>query len=266
MKEQIKNQLSIIEEEYNVKILYACESGSRAWGFASRDSDWDVRFLYLHPTDWYLSVDLESKRDVIEMPIENDLDFSGWDLRKAFQLFYKSNPPLMEWLHSPIVYRDHAELASHLRTMFEQFYSPRSCFYHYLHMAKKNYREYLKGDIVWLKKYLYVLRPVLALRWMEQSARPVPVRFNDLLDAVLLDSTTRQAIDQLLVMKMEGMESRHGPAIAAINVFLDTELSRLEVLVEEQEKRQASIVSLNDLFRKMLRDVWSANTGTGIGE
>jgi len=204
MKEQIQKQILIIENEYNVKILYACESGSRAWGFASKDSDWDVRFLYLHPPTWYLSVDLETKRDVIELPIENDLDFSGWDLRKALKLYYKSNPPLIEWLHSPMAYRDQAALVDRLRSMLPQFYSPRSCFYHSLHMAKRNYREHLKGDTVWLKKYLYVLRPVLALQWMEKSTTPVPVRFDDLLDTILPNGITRQAIDQLLVMKKTG--------------------------------------------------------------
>ena len=146
MKHHITEQLSIIEDQYQVKILYACESGSRAWGFASTDSDWDIRFLYIHPLQWYLSVDLETKNDVIELPIKDDLDFSGWDLRKGLKLFYKSNPPLIEWLHSPIVYRDEAGLANRLRMMLGQFYSPRSCFHHYLHMAKGNYREYLKGE------------------------------------------------------------------------------------------------------------------------
>lgn len=256
MKEQIKNQIITIENEYNVKILYACESGSRAWGFASKDSDWDVRFLYLYPPTWYLSVDLETKRDVIELPIDNDLDFSGWDLRKALKLFYKSNPPLIEWLHSPIVYRDQAGLANRLRSMLTQFYSPHSCFYHYLHMAKRNNREYLRGDTVWLKKYLYVLRPVLALRWMEQSTKPVPVRFDDLLDTILPTGSTRQAIDQLLLMKKQGMEAKHGPAIPVINAFLDAEILRLESKVGSQARIQTSIVPLNSLFRKMLDDIF----------
>ncbi len=170
MSNRIISQLNEIEQKHNVRILYACESGSRAWGFASTDSDWDIRFLYIHQPEWYLSIDLESKRDVIELPITDDLDFSGWDLRKRLKLIYKSNPPLIEWLHSPIVYRDEAGLANRLRMMLTQFYSPRSCFHHYLDMAKGNYREYLKGDTVWLKKYLYVLRPVLALQWMEHAS------------------------------------------------------------------------------------------------
>ncbi len=102
MENKIKIQLKKIEREHKVKILYAIESGSRVWGFASQDSDFDVRFIYVHHKDWYLSI--ESKRDVIEMPLEGDLDINGWDLTKALGLFRKSNPPLYEWLQSPIVY------------------------------------------------------------------------------------------------------------------------------------------------------------------
>ena len=78
MKNPIINRLQELEAENNVKILYACESGSRAWGFPSATSDYDVRFIYLRPVEWYLSI--EQKRDVIEYPVENDLDISGWDL------------------------------------------------------------------------------------------------------------------------------------------------------------------------------------------
>ena len=102
MKEKITKKLSIIEKEYNVKIIYACESGSRAWGFESQDSDYDVRFIYFHDLNWYLSV--EDRRDVIEKPADGVFDINGWDLRKTLKLLRKSNPPLLEWLQSPIVY------------------------------------------------------------------------------------------------------------------------------------------------------------------
>ena len=97
--QRVRQALAQVEAERNVRVLFACESGSRAWGFASRDSDYDVRFLYVHRRDWYLSV--EDRRDVIEQPIADDLDVSGWELRKALRLLRKSNPPLLEWLKSP---------------------------------------------------------------------------------------------------------------------------------------------------------------------
>ncbi|MDX2226561.1 MAG: nucleotidyltransferase domain-containing protein, partial [Verrucomicrobiae bacterium] len=158
--QQIDFHLDQIETTHNVRILHACESGSRAWGFASTDSDWDVRFIYVHPRDFYLSI--ESHRDVIENPISDDLDISGWDLRKALGLLLKSNPPLLEWISSPIVYRQDPDFLRNFRRLSEDFYSPQRCFRHYLHMAEGNHRHYLLGETIALKKYFYVLRPVLA--------------------------------------------------------------------------------------------------------
>ena len=113
--QEILVRLNAVEKDEGVKILYACESGSRAWGFPSRDSDYDVRFVYVHPAEWYLSIDLEKKRDVIERPITDQIDLNGWDLRKALGLYRKSNPPLLEWLNSPIVYWETYGVAAKLR-------------------------------------------------------------------------------------------------------------------------------------------------------
>ena len=155
VRDTVNRRLDAIEREEGVRVLFACESGSRAWGFASPDSDYDVRFVYAHPRDWYLSIG--DQRDVIERPIVDLYDVSGWDLRKALRLFRKSNPPLLEWLGSPIVYRARTAAAASLRRIATRSFSPRACAFHYLHMAKGNYREYLRADEVPLKKYLYVL-------------------------------------------------------------------------------------------------------------
>ena len=125
--------LANIESERKVRVLYACESGSRAWGFASRDSDYDVRFVYVHVRDWYVSVD--DRRDVIELPLADDLDISGWELRKALRLLKKSNPPLLEWLKSPIVYQSDPDFMAEFGELAAKFYSPRRCFAHYLHLS-----------------------------------------------------------------------------------------------------------------------------------
>jgi uncharacterized protein len=118
--QRVRDALAQVETERNVRVLFACESGSRAWGFASRDSDYDVRFLYVHRRDWYLSV--EDRRDVIERPIADDLDVSGWELRKALRLLRKSNPPLFEWLKSPVVYRRDPAFAGELGALAAEFY------------------------------------------------------------------------------------------------------------------------------------------------
>lgn len=181
---EIQTRLHRLEVEESVKILYCVESGSRAWGFPSKDSDYDVRFIYVHPSDWYLSFQLEGKADTIESPIVDEIDCSGWDLRKALKLFVKSNPPLFEWLDSDIVYVNRYGLVEQLRLYRDVFFSPAACAYHYLHMAQGNYRSYLQGETVRLKKYFYVLRPLLAVKWIEQLRGVVPMRFHALLATV----------------------------------------------------------------------------------
>lgn len=233
---EIAARLAHIEAECNVRILYACESGSRAWGFASPDSDWDVRFLYVHPLDWYLSV--SELRDVIELPIAEDLDINGWELRKALRLMRKSNPVLLEWLNSPIRYRMDAEFHSAMQTLAADFYSPTACFHHYLHMARGNWREYLRGSTVKLKKYLYVLRPVLACRWIEAGMGTMPVEFMRLVEAMISDSVLRAAIDQLLALKRTSGELGIGPAIPDIDAFLVAEMPRLAAVASTMPKRQ----------------------------
>src|SRR5947208_3039805 len=115
MKERIELQLDEIETRHNATILYAVESGSRAWGFASENSDYDVRFIYIRPIRDYLRI--QPIRDVIELPIVDDLDVNGWDITKALNLFRSSNPPLLEWLNSSIIYRETGELAGSLRNL-----------------------------------------------------------------------------------------------------------------------------------------------------
>jgi uncharacterized protein len=251
MKEEILRRLGLIEAEENVNIFYACESGSRAWGFPSADSDWDVRFIYLRPLDWYLSIDVEEKRDVIEWPINDELDISGWDLRKALKLLRKSNPPLLEWLSSPIIYKETGDVAQKLREAVKEFYSPISAFHHYLSMAKGNNREFLKGDIVWVKKYFYVLRPLLAIRWIENDTRPVPMEFETLVNAQVDSSEIKQAIDDLLARKKAGQELDRQPKIPVLSDFINTELARLEK-IDVRPREKPDFERLNEIFRNAL--------------
>ncbi len=223
----ILERLGSIEQTEAVRILYACESGSRAWGFASPDSDYDVRFLYVRPRDWYLSIDLERRRDVIERPIEGVLDINGWDLRKALQLMHKSNPPLFEWLHSPLVYRAQPGFREAMLALTPAYYSPVGCAWHYLHMARGNDREYLHGDRVRLKKYLYVLRPLLAVRWLESGRGVVPMPFRELVETLIPPGELRDAIEHLLRLKQGGEEMAWGPRIPALGDWIKAELARL---------------------------------------
>lgn len=259
-EKEIRQQLEDIERSFDVRVLYACESGSRAWGFASKDSDWDVRFVYLHPPDWYLAIDLEHKKDVIEKTV-GDLDISGWDLRKALWLFRKSNPPLLEWLHSPIVYIDRLGLATRLRDLIPTYYSPLSCAHHYLHMAEGNFREYLRGEIVRTKKYLYVLRPLLALRWLEIKAELPPVLFETMVEAMLPAGPLKESVQDLIARKKTGGELDEGPRIPVISDYLEKELARLGNKPLGQKKLKAPVTEpLNRLFREMLDEVWGKST------
>lgn len=254
MEEVIYSKLNAIEDSNHVRIFYACESGSRAWGFPSTDSDYDVRFLYIHPPEWYLTI--ENKRDVIEIPITDTLDITGWDIVKVLRLFRKSNPPLLEWLGSPIQYLDKFGVADNIRKLLPKYYSPYSCIYHYLHMAQGNYRDYLKGEQVWHKKYFYVLRPLLAIRWIEQDLGVAPVAFSELVDKIITSSILRIEIENLIAAKLQGNELDYGPRNAAISDFIESELLRLEQYRAEHKSDVPPISPLDDLFRKALSDVW----------
>lgn len=256
MQEVIQNSLREIQAEQDFKIIYACESGSRAWGFPSKDSDYDVRFIYVKRQDWYLSVDVDEKPDVFERPITDELDISGWELRKTLKLLRKSNPPLLEWLNSPIVYMEIPELVARLKELLPEFYSPIACAYHYLHMAQGNYREYSRGDLVWRKKYLYILRPLLAIGWIEKEVAAVPMEFQTLVERLISDSDLRRAIDDLLEAKKNGKELDRGPAIPEINAFIDSEFKRLETEMPRRVNPKVDVERLNEMFRFALTTAW----------
>jgi predicted nucleotidyltransferase len=255
MKEKILSSLLQIEIQENLAVFYACESGSRAWGFPSQDSDFDVRFLYVRPMDWYLSI--AEKRDVIERPLTDQLDINGWDLKKALGLFRKSNPPLLEWLDSPLIYQEKFTVAAQMRELAKTYYSPSACIYHYLHMAQGNVREYLKGDRVWVKKYFYVLRPILAIKWIEQGYGVAPTSFGVLLERVVPAGELKDKITELIEQKSLGDELDYGARIPAISDFIAAELTRLEEDQKQYQNNPAPTSVLDDLFRNALREIWN---------
>jgi predicted nucleotidyltransferase len=255
MRELIDRKLLEIEETHGVKILFAVESGSRAWGFPSKDSDYDVRFVYVRKPNGYLSID--EKRDVIEVPINDMLDINGWDIRKALKLFRKSNPPLMEWLTSELVYWDNFGFRDELLQLREQVFSPRASLHHYLSMAKGNFREYLQGDQVKIKKYFYVLRPILACLWIEKYNSNPPVLFQSLLEATIPDSQLKQEVQELLRRKIAGDEMDYEKQIVVINDFVQTKIEHIQAYAStcRVELPDPTYV-LDELFRKYLSVVW----------
>ena len=248
MKELIVRKLKQIEKEYNVKVLLAVESGSRAWGFASPDSDYDVRFIYVRPEKDYLR--LEDVRDVIELPINDELDINGWDLPKTLKLLYRSNPTLFEWFSSPIVYME-TEFAYRFREIITDYFSTKKSLYHYISMAEGNYREFLRGEMVKAKKYFYVLRPVLACRWVLDRRTPPPMLFSELA-AVELPDYLRSKVDLLLDLKMNSPEVKEIPRIDILNEYLDESIADIKNRIADMEDSNNNWDKLNDLFLRTL--------------
>ncbi|QSF47604.1 nucleotidyltransferase domain-containing protein [Paenibacillus tianjinensis] len=257
---EIVRQLRSIEAEENVRILYACESGSRAWGFPSKDSDYDVRFLYLRRPEAYLSI-LEP-RDVIERPISDLLDINGWDLKKGLTLFRKSNPPLLEWLQSCIRYEENYTVAESIRKLSPLGFSPKSCIYHYLNMARGNYRTYLQGSEVKIKKYFYVLRPLLACAWIEKYNEVPPLEFSVLVEELIPAGTLlRETVNNLLIRKMSGDELNLEPRLEVINTYLEQQIAYFEEAASRFGPGDGvSYEVLDELFRAALAEVWGEDS------
>ena len=226
MEKTIQAALAAVEREEGCRVLLAVESGSRAWGFASPDSDYDVRFFYVRPWDWYLR--LERRRDVIERPITDLLDMNGWDLQKALTLLHGANPTVFEWLASPVVYRE-TPFAKTLQEAARPYFSVKKSLWHYLHMAERNYREYLRGDLVRAKKYFYVLRPVLACRWVLDRGAPPPMEF-EALAAACLPPALGPLVEALLTLKRAAPEKKEIPRVEPLNRYLEESLAELRAI------------------------------------
>lgn len=226
VRSRIVECLRAIEVQHEVRVLFACESGSRGWGFASPDSDYDVRFIYVHRLPWYLRV--EPGRDVIELPIDDELDVSGWELRKTLGLVRGGNATPAEWLDSPVVYRENAVFMERMADALRVTCQPSRVFHHYLHMALRQWQRGQAGETVRLKRYFYVLRPLLAALWIDREASWPPMPFPELLDAMVEDVAVRNAIETLLMHKRDAVEAREGERVGAIDAFIASRLQQLQ--------------------------------------
>lgn len=249
MEAFIKEKLKEIKLRENCRILLAVESGSRAWGFASPDSDYDVRFIYVRPRDSYLK--LNRMRDVIELPINDLLDINGWDVDKALKLLHKSNPTVFEWFSSPIIYQT-SPFAEQFKPVMQRYFSSKSGLWHYLHMAESNYREFLRGDMVKAKKYFYVLRPILACRWILERQTPPPMLFAELMESELPEYLN-ETVQQLLELKMNAPEVKMIPRIDILNDYLDRSIVEVKEQIEKLPKETVQDWDeLNQLFLSVL--------------
>jgi len=233
VEKQIQAHLTQIEKTHEVTIIAAIESGSRAWGFPSPDSDFDVRFIYAHPKEWYIQ--LSPERDVIEVPIDPVLDISGWDIRKAMNLANNGNAVVQEWLTSPIVYRQHAMLAPLLRQKIGGSFNAKATYHHYFSMAN-GMLETVNGDEVKLKRFFYFARATLSAWWIVQNHTMPPITFKALLAGLTGDDSVIDAFKRLIQAKSNLGEAEVLPVdrqclefvTQIFKQFTDADLANLE--------------------------------------
>ena len=198
MKTLILQRLKDIESRYDVKILLAVESGSRAWGFASKDSDYDVRFIYVHRKEWYLT--LIEGRDVIEeLDPDGVMDLAGWDIKKALLLMGKGNCAFAEWLNSPIVYYKDDKFLESMNSLKDEYFRKVSAVNHYYHMAMNHDKRYLEKRGCEMKKFMYHIRGLLAAKYAAIYGTYPPVLFNDLVEKMICDKNIKEEIAELVV-------------------------------------------------------------------
>lgn len=250
MEKIIREKINEIENLENVKILYAVESGSRAWGFESPDSDYDVRFIYVRPKEFYLRLD--KTRDVIEWQLDETLDINGWDLQKTLRLIHSSNPTIFEWGNSPIVYKTTTEW-DYIKAEMPRYFNIKSGLYHYHSTAFNTYKNYFNGETVKLKKYFYVLRPILACKWILDKKTVPPVLFSDLVNAEL-DTKLKIVIDNLFMLKMQTSELGESGHIEQLTEYIEKNLNHIKIQIDDLPlEHKENLESLNKLFMNVLK-------------
>jgi len=252
VRSEIESRLATIEVQEGVKILMAIESGSRAWGFPSPDSDYDVRFIYIRKRDYYLS--LTNGRDVIEQPILDEIDLNGWDIRKALGLLLKSNAVINEWMESPIRYCEDHPVITRLQALADQVLNGRALAHHYANLGQSNMKRWMEvdGDVP-VKKYFYSLRPALAIRFLRhnQGKRP-PMNLDDLIKASDLADNLIADIDELVALKKITNEKSNGIRKSAIDDLIRDELKRATEVSGQSNNDDSSLNSADDIFLELI--------------
>lgn len=244
----IKDKLLEIEKNQGIKILYACESGSRAWGFPSPNSDYDVRFIYVQNLDWHLS--LKDKKDTIDLPINDELDIGGWEIKKVLGLLWKSNAPLLEWIQSPIVYRSEGSFLDEMLSLGQSHFSPISSMHHYLSMSRK-YRDACIGDQVKLKKYFYALRTTIAGAWIREKGTMPHIEMPKMFDVV--SKPVKNKIDELIQTKSNQSEAYLHPMEPLISEYLKVEIEKNEEVANSLEAANGDFEQLDSFYRKIVK-------------
>jgi len=251
MEEKIKKYLSDLEKEKGIEILLACETGSRAWGFPSPDSDFDVRIIYKHDKDWYLS--LTEEKDTIEYFLENnEIDISGWDLRKSLRLLAKSNPPLLERIQSPIIYKVDKEFLTGINSVAQKTYSRIATIHHYLSMAKKAFEEVTNTEEYKLKSFFYALRASVACLWILEKEEIPPIEFGKMLNRLDFPANLKTRIGELIEIKSTISETYRHQGETVLIEFMKACIQRSENESQTLPASKGKMTDLNDFFLKIL--------------
>ncbi|MFZ3579758.1 DNA polymerase beta superfamily protein [Virgibacillus sp. DJP39] len=260
MKNTVVNKLNQIEEDYHVKVLYCCEAGSRTWGLASKESDFDVRFIYIHTQDYYLGIDpvgIGKKSDVIELPISTSLDMSGWELTKTLRLFRKSNPSLLEWIHSSIVYAQAFSTVDKMERLIPVIVNPGVCILHYLNIANTNVKKCQQNKRVTVKQLINVIRPILAAMWIKTHQEFPPIEFKVLLEKLIKHGEIKQQILLLLDAKTTGNSFEPDLDRKLLLEFAEQKMELLKVYTKNLQTRSPDYTKqLDRLFQETLKEAW----------
>lgn len=245
--ENIRNILTEIERKQNIKILYACETGSRAWGFPSPDSDFDIRFIYMHDRDWYLSLSVQ--KDTLEI-MDGDLDITGWDLKKSLLLLKRSNAPLIERFNSPIVYFEVPGYKEAFEDLIVNYYSPVAVFFHHYSLAKKIWEELKDQEELKLKSYFYLIRSLLSCNWIVKDNTVLPMHIEGLMK--YLEEGYKERLRNLITLKATVGEKYLHPKDEQLNAWIVNLLAEIEIKKDSLAANNQDMVMLNDFFIKML--------------
>lgn len=239
-----------IEKEYEVNILFACETGSRAWGFPSPDSDYDIRFIYMHERDWYLS--LNEKKDTIEFMLNEELDITGWDFKKSLMLLKKSNAPLIERFQSPIEYYSVGKFKENFKALISEYYSPAAVFYHHHSLAKKFLEDIKDKDSFKLKKYFYFIRSLLSCNWILKNDNVVPMHIDGLIE--LIDDKRKQQLNELIELKLSVGEKFLYTKETNLHSWLIELWETVEASKQNLKGNSSNYTLLNDFFIKTINE------------
>jgi uncharacterized protein len=243
----ISHLVTEIERRNNIKILYACETGSRAWGFPSPDSDFDIRLLYMHERDWYLS--LSVKKDTVEI-MDGDLDITGWDLKKSLTLLKKSNAPLIERFNSPIEYFSVPSFKADFKNLITSYYSPIAVFIHHYSLATKFWQELKDKEEIKLKSYFYLIRSLLSCNWIVKDDAVLPMHIEGLMNYV--DEEYKEKLRTLIALKASVGETYLHKSDRNLNEWIMSLFNYIEARKKKLATNNGNMELLNEFFLKMV--------------